>query len=64
MGGAKVHPQQALVLTNIGTATAQDVISLAQYVVDSVAAKFDIALEHEVRFMAANVETHLAEIQA
>lgn len=64
VGGAKVHPQQALVLTNIGTATAQDVISLAQYVVDSVAAKFDIALEHEVRFMAANVETHLAEIQA
>lgn len=64
IGGAKVHPQQALVLTNVGTATAQDVIQLAQFVVDSVAIKFDIALEHEVRFMAANVETNLAEIQA
>ncbi|MCD9550098.1 UDP-N-acetylmuramate dehydrogenase [Photobacterium carnosum] len=64
IGGAKVHPQQALVLTNVGTATAQDVIQLAQFVVDSVAIKFDIALEHEVRFMAANVEMNLAEIQA
>lgn len=64
IGGAKVHPQQALVLTNIGTATAQDIISLAQYVVNSVATKFNIVLEHEVRFMAANAETHLTEIQA
>ncbi len=64
IGGAKVHPQQALVLTNVGTATAQDVICLAQYVVDSVVAKFGVVLEHEVRFMAANAETHLNEILA
>lgn len=64
IGGAKVHPQQALVLTNVGTATAQDVIDLAQHVVESVATKFGVALEHEVRFMAANAETHLAEIRS
>ncbi|MEC6833993.1 UDP-N-acetylmuramate dehydrogenase [Photobacterium toruni] len=62
IGGAKVHPHQALVLTNVEMATAQDVIHLAQYVVDSVATKFGIALEHEVRFMAANTETYLTEI--
>ena len=64
IGGAKVHLQQALVLTNVGTATAQDVIDLAQHVVESVATKFGVALEHEVRFMAANAETHLAEIRS
>ncbi|PSU68438.1 UDP-N-acetylmuramate dehydrogenase [Photobacterium phosphoreum] len=64
IGGAKIHPQQALVLTNIGTATAEDVIYLAQYVVDSVVTKFGVGLEHEVRFMAANAETHLSEILA
>ncbi|MEC6817162.1 UDP-N-acetylmuramate dehydrogenase [Photobacterium toruni] len=62
IGGAKVHPHQALVLTNVEMATAQDVIHLAQYVVDSVATKFGIALEHEVRFIAANTETYLTEI--
>ncbi|PSV16123.1 UDP-N-acetylenolpyruvoylglucosamine reductase [Photobacterium leiognathi subsp. mandapamensis] len=62
IGGAKVHPQQALVLTNTGNATALDVLHLAQYVVDTVAAKFDVALEHEVRFMAHDAETNLQEM--
>ena len=64
IGGAKVHPLQALVLTNVGTATAQDVVNLAQYIVDRVVEKFGVALEHEVRFMAASAETHLSEILA
>ncbi|WP_305843672.1 UDP-N-acetylmuramate dehydrogenase [Photobacterium leiognathi] len=62
IGGAKVHPQQALVLTNAGGATANDVLHLAQYVVDTVKAKFGVSLEHEVRFMAHNAETNLTEM--
>lgn len=62
IGGAKIHQQQALVLTNVGNATAHDVLQLAQCVVDTVMAKFGVSLEHEVRFMAQNAETNLNEI--
>ncbi|MGF1693966.1 UDP-N-acetylmuramate dehydrogenase [Photobacterium kagoshimensis] len=62
IGGAKVHQQQALVLTNTGTATSKDVTELAAYVVEQVKLKFGITLEHEVRFMSAKAETNLAEV--
>ncbi|MGF1689513.1 UDP-N-acetylmuramate dehydrogenase [Photobacterium japonica] len=62
IGGARVHDQQALVLVNADKASATDVVALAQYVVDAVQQKFGIQLEHEVRFMAATGETHLAEV--
>ena len=62
IGGAKIHQQQALVLTNVGNATAHDVLQLAKYVVDTVMTKFGVSLEHEVRFMAHNAETNLNEM--
>lgn len=59
IGGAQVHPKQALVLVNAGDASAQDVLNLAQYVKQSVFDKYQVKLEHEVRFMAALNETRL-----
>ncbi|PSW12126.1 UDP-N-acetylmuramate dehydrogenase [Photobacterium sanctipauli] len=61
IGGARVHDNQALVLVNYHDASADDVIALAQHVVNSVESKFNITLEHEVRFIAATAETSLAE---
>jgi len=61
VGGAKVHEQQALVLVNYAQASAKDVLKLARDVVSRVEGKFDVSLEHEVRFMAAEQETKLAE---
>ena len=62
IGGARVHDQQALVLVNYHHAQIDDVLHLAQFVVDSVKEKFGIGLEHEVRFMAGAKETKLAEV--
>ncbi|WP_407331916.1 UDP-N-acetylmuramate dehydrogenase [Enterovibrio sp. 27052020O] len=62
IGGAAVHSQQALVLTNIGNATATDVLTLAQKVVDTVYDRFGVTLEHEVRFMGRTAETNLEVI--
>ncbi|OOE82113.1 UDP-N-acetylenolpyruvoylglucosamine reductase [Salinivibrio siamensis] len=59
VGGARVHPKQALVLTNANHATSQDVIQLAKQVVDEVKARFGVTLHHEVRFMGAKGETSL-----
>lgn len=64
IGGAKVHEQQALVLVNMGNATARDVLLLAQHVVNAVNDKFRVLLEHEVRFMGASKETTLSEVLA
>ncbi len=61
IGGAKVHEQQALVLVNTGSASAQDVMALAQHVVSCVYEQFGVELEHEVRFMAKSSETCLAK---
>ncbi|WP_375754178.1 UDP-N-acetylmuramate dehydrogenase [Vibrio sp. HN007] len=60
-GGAQVHPNQALVLVNKDHATASDVIALASKVVSEVARRYEIHLEHEVRFMGATEETNLSE---
>lgn len=63
IGNAQVHPQQALVLTNLGQATSDDVISLARYVVEQVKQRYQIALEHEVRFIGRDSETYLDQIE-
>jgi UDP-N-acetylmuramate dehydrogenase len=47
-GDAGVHPLQALVLVNYGTATGKDILRLAQQIHDSVKEKFQINLEMEV----------------
>ncbi|GAB6263837.1 UDP-N-acetylmuramate dehydrogenase [Photobacterium sp. R1] len=62
IGGAAVHQEQALVIVNTGHATSEDVLRLARHIVDTVAHKFGVRLEHEVRFMAANGETTLDEV--
>lgn len=51
VGQAAVHQHQALVLVNLGTATANDIVSLAKKVRDTVGDKFNIWLEPEVRFI-------------
>ncbi|MCK3657969.1 UDP-N-acetylenolpyruvoylglucosamine reductase [Pasteurellaceae bacterium Pebbles2] len=51
IGGAAVHTQQALVLVNMGNATSSDVVELAHHVRQAVAAKFDVYLSPEVRFI-------------
>jgi UDP-N-acetylmuramate dehydrogenase len=47
-GDAGVHPLQALVLVNYGSATGKDILSLAQRIRESVQEKFHISLEMEV----------------
>ncbi|KJY84172.1 UDP-N-acetylenolpyruvoylglucosamine reductase [Vibrio galatheae] len=62
IGGAQVHPNQALVLVNQSNATADDVINLAAKVCREVFSKFHVKLEHEVRFMGSHGETNLQTI--
>lgn len=62
VGGAQVHPKQALVLVNKSHATAQDVLKLARTVCQAVKDKYQIVLEHEVRFMGAKAETNLQQL--
>ncbi|MCF8781096.1 UDP-N-acetylmuramate dehydrogenase [Vibrio sp. IRLE0018] len=64
VGGAQVHPLQALVLTNIDQCSAQDVVDLASLICDAVWDKYQIQLEHEVRFMGATSETNLHAIRS
>ncbi|MCG9679268.1 UDP-N-acetylmuramate dehydrogenase [Vibrio sp. Isolate24] len=62
IGGAQVHPKQALVLVNKDNATAKDVVKLAATVRQTVFEKYQITLEHEVRFIGSQAETNLEEI--
>ncbi|WFB48009.1 UDP-N-acetylmuramate dehydrogenase [Vibrio coralliilyticus] len=62
IGGAQVHPKQALVLVNTSNASADDVIKLAATVRQTVLEKYQIALEHEVRFIGSHAETNLETI--
>ncbi|GMQ47986.1 UDP-N-acetylmuramate dehydrogenase [Vibrio sp. 10N] len=62
IGGAMVHPNQALVLVNHNEATAEDVVRLAAFVRQSVLDKFGVELEHEVRFMGASHEVYLKDV--
>lgn len=64
VNGAQVNPLQALVLTNVDNCSADDVVDLASLVKKTVWDKYQIELEHEVRFMNNKGETNLAEIEA
>lgn len=59
LGGAAVHQLQALVLINKDNASALDVIQLAELVRAKVDDKFNINLQHEVRFIGKQGETNL-----
>ncbi|RJT08725.1 UDP-N-acetylmuramate dehydrogenase [Rahnella inusitata] len=61
IGGAAVHQNQALVLINKDHASSADVRALAKHVRNTVAAKFGIWLEPEVRFIAAGGEVNAVE---
>lgn len=62
LGGAQIHPKQALVIVNADAASSDDVIKLAEKVRNTVFDKFTVELEHEVRFMGATGETNLTQI--
>ncbi|MGP8309227.1 UDP-N-acetylmuramate dehydrogenase [Vibrio sp. YIC-376] len=64
VNGAQVNPLQALVLTNVDNCSAHDVLALASLVKQTVWDKYQIELEHEVRFINKVGETNLAEIEA
>ncbi|MGL5814830.1 MAG: UDP-N-acetylmuramate dehydrogenase [Aeromonas sp.] len=64
IGRAAVHQEQALVLVNLGGASAMELIALAAHVRDSVEQQFGVVLEHEVRFMGLTGETWLDEVLA
>ncbi|MBT0728427.1 UDP-N-acetylmuramate dehydrogenase [Rosenbergiella australiborealis] len=59
--GAGVHPQQALVLVNLGEAQPADVVSMAKHVRDTVHQKFSIWLEPEVRFIGTKGEVNAVD---
>lgn len=58
VGGAAVHEKQALVLINRDNATGSDVVELAHHIRQAVAAKFDVYLAPEVRFIGENGEVN------
>lgn len=62
LGGAAVHNKQALVLINKNNATAADIIQLAELVRATVEEKFQVSLEHEVRFIGSRGETNLQQV--
>lgn len=64
IGGAQVHPQQALVIVNVGEATATDILELAWFIKLAVKDKYGVELEHEVRFFDSQQETRLEAIFA
>jgi UDP-N-acetylmuramate dehydrogenase len=53
-GRAGTHEKQALVVVNHGGATGAELIAVAREVKSTVADKFDITLEHEVRILDRN----------
>ncbi|MFT4937778.1 MAG: UDP-N-acetylmuramate dehydrogenase [Paraglaciecola sp.] len=53
IGGIRCHPDQALVLTNTGEGTGEQLLELAREIKREVGAEFGIELENEVQLIAA-----------
>ena len=51
LGNAGVHRDQALVLVNLGNASAAEILQLAKHVASTVKQQFAVQLEPEVRFI-------------
>jgi len=56
LGNAAVHRDQALVLVNLGNATAAEILQLAKHVATTVQQQFAVQLEPEVRFIGQTGE--------
>ncbi len=56
IGGAEVWEKQPLVIANSGNATADDVASLAGYIMNTVKMKFGVELEPEVNFIDSSIK--------
>ena len=50
-GGAQVYEKQPLVIVNTGNATAQDIITLAAEITESIVQRFQITLHPEVNYI-------------
>ncbi|MCH5233608.1 MAG: UDP-N-acetylmuramate dehydrogenase [Muribaculaceae bacterium] len=48
IGDAQVYPKQCLVITNLGNATAGDIVSLSKHIIDRVLEDFGVTLHPEV----------------
>lgn len=53
VGGIRCHPTQALVLTNTGNGTGEQLLNLAREIKQSVSQEFSIQLENEVQLIGA-----------
>ncbi|MBR0037140.1 MAG: UDP-N-acetylmuramate dehydrogenase [Bacteroidales bacterium] len=51
VGDAAVYPKQCLVLVNMGKAKSQEVVQLANIIIETVLDRFDVQLEPEVNFI-------------
>jgi len=54
VGGIGCHPDQALVLTNDGSGTGEQLLQLARDIRDTVFIEFSIMIENEVRLIGKN----------
>jgi UDP-N-acetylmuramate dehydrogenase len=54
IGGIGCHPNQALVLTNDGSGTGEQLLQLARAIKAAVLSEFSIVLENEVRLIGKN----------
>jgi len=54
VGGIRCHPTQALVLTNDGSGTGEQLLKLARAIRDAVLGEFSIMMENEVRLIGKN----------
>ena len=54
IGGIGCHPKQALVLTNDGSGTGDQLLQLARAIQAAVLSEFSIVLENEVRLIGKN----------
>ena len=60
IAGIEVHQQQALVLVNHGHSTGDDLISMITHIQNTVFARYNINLEHEVRLIDQHNECHIS----